>query len=173
MGLYAQWVHGNTAQIELNSHGRGAREDVVPGSVNTYPFGRIGAAIQWSAIEGLRTGSGSSFQCQAGSDYWFHFAIPTPVLVDSARARLGRVMVLFTAGPSVMLRSVHVWDGPTRVFARDGLTVGGAHLGLAEGVNSFPLPDQQVNWGLGVSVRFRFDSDGVVQLHAAGIDLQV
>lgn len=173
MGLHAMWVHGNSAQIELNSWGRGAREDVVPGSVNTYPFGRIGASIQWSGVVGLRTGAGAEYQCQEGSDYWFHFAVATPVIVEDTRARLRRVMVLFTAQRGVTLAAVHVWDGPTRVFTRDGLSVGGVNTGLADGTNSFALPDRTVSWALGVSTRFRFASENRLQLHAAGIDLEV
>src|SRR5215211_4954228 len=107
MSLQAMWVHGNSADIELNTRGRGTGEDI--------------GGRDWTAVEGLRFGWGVVYRCQDNSDYWFHFAIPTPVIDDGVRARLRQVMLLFTAGTGVTLSSVHVWDGPTRVFAKDGL----------------------------------------------------
>ena len=158
MSLQAMWVHGNSADIELNKLGRGSGEDI---------DGR-----NWTAIEGLRRGWGVEYRCQDNSNYWFHFAIPTPVIDDGVRARLRQVMLLFTAGVGVTLSSVHVWDGPNRVLELNGLAIGGANLSLIDGRSSFALPNNEVRWGIGVSVQFHFADPGNVILHTAGVNFE-
>lgn len=125
MALQARWVHGNMANIELDRYGRSSDEDI--------------GGRQWTAVEGLRRGWGTEYRCQDGSDYWFHFAIPTPVLHDGVRTRIKRVMVLFTADTGVTLSSIHVWDGPTRVFTKDGLAIGRTNTSLNNEQNAFPI----------------------------------
>lgn len=158
MTMQAMWVHGNSASIQLNGFGRGPGEDI--------------NGLSWTAVEGLRLGWGVQYRCQDNSGYWFHFAIPTPVILNGVHAHLRRVMVLFTADPGVTLGSVHVWDGPSRVFAQDALAIGGANLGLIPGRNSFDIPDRSVNWGIGISMLFNFADPGSVTLHTAGVDLE-
>lgn len=175
MALQAMWVHGNSASIELTTRGRGPGEDITTATTSGSVTGTIGSIVgtrQWTGIVGLRTGSGVQYRCQDNSDYWFHFAIPTAVIDDGVRARLRRVMVLFTAGTGVSLSSVHVWDGPHRVFTRDGLAIGGSNVSLVDGRNSFAIPDREVSWGIGVSVQFHFADVGDVVLHAAGVDFE-
>jgi len=82
------------------------------------------------------------------------------------------VTVLFTAGAGVSLSAAHVWDGPSRVFARDGQAIGGSNVSLVNDRNSFALPDREVSWGIGVSVKFHFADPGDVVLHAAGVDFE-
>lgn len=55
MSLQAMWVHGNSADIELNKHGRGSGEEI---------DGR-----NWTSIEGLRRGWGVEYRCQDNSNY--------------------------------------------------------------------------------------------------------
>jgi hypothetical protein len=152
------WVHGNSANIELNNRGRGSGEDI--------------GGRNWTAIEGLRRGWGVEYRCQDNSNYWFHFAIPTPVIDDGVRARLRQVMLLFTADTGVTLSSVHVWDGPNRVLELNGLAIGGANLSLIDGRSSFALPNSEVRWGIGISVQFHFADPGNVTLHTAGINFE-
>lgn len=152
MALQSSWVHGHSANIELNDRGRGPGEDI--------------GGRQWTAIEGLRVGPGVEYRCQDDSAYWFHFAIPTPVIVDGVRARLRKSLVLFTAGAGVTLSAVHVWDGPNRVYTEDSLASGGLHLHASD------LPDREVEFGVGISVLFRFADAGSITLHAAGIDFE-
>lgn len=175
MALQAMWVHGNSASIELTTLGRGPGEDIGDPISSSGVIGIASAGLskrQWTGIVGLRTGSGVQYRCQDNSDYWFHFAIPTAVIDDGVRARLRRVTVLFTAGAGVSLSAAHVWDGPSRVFARDGLAIGGSNVSLLNDRNSFALPDREVSWGIGVSVKFHFADPGDVVLHAAGVDFE-
>lgn len=159
MALYASWVHGHSAQIELNERGRGASEDV--------------GGVPWTSIIGSRRGGQVTFRGQDNSAYWFHLAVPTPVIENGVRARLIRAMFLFTADPAVTLGSVHVWDGPSRVFARDGLAIGGTQLALQENLTQFTLPSSEVRWGIGISLLFNFADAGNVGLHTAGVDFDI
>jgi hypothetical protein len=158
VALQAMWTHGHGANIELNDRGRGPGDDI--------------GGREWTAVEGLRVGSGVEYRCQDDSDYWFHFAIPTPVIKDDVRMRLRRAMVLFTAGTGVTLSALHVWDGPNRVFVRDGMGIGGSNVSLADDRNAFALPDREVLWGIGISVLFHFADPGSVTLHTAGVDFE-
>lgn len=158
MSLQAMWVHGHSANIELNTLGRGGGEDI--------------GGVGWSALLGVRRGNGVEYRCQDNSDYWFHLAVPTPVIDHGKNVRLRRVMALFTCGTAVSLSSVHVWDGPNRVFTRDGLAIGGVNLALVDGSNSFALQDLGVSWGIGISLLFHFADPGSVTLHTAGIDFE-
>lgn len=152
------WVHGHSVVMELNRRGRGGGEDI--------------NGLQWTAELGLRIGEGVQYRCQDDSDYWFHFPIPTHAVVNGARIRLRRATVLFTADRGVTLSSLHVWDGPNRVFARDGLAIGGMRRSSVDEVNSFALTDSEVFWGIGLSVQFHFGDPGTVTLHAAGIEVE-
>src|SRR5437868_15451570 len=71
---------------------------------------------------GHRTGKGGTFWMEAGHQNWFHIAIPTPVSLEDQRAKLSRVMALFTT-PSgrAALTAVHIFDGPTLIVQRHGL----------------------------------------------------
>jgi hypothetical protein len=158
MAFQAMWVHGHSANIQLNGFGRGPGEDL-PGT-------------PWSAVVGLRVGGGAIYRCQDNSQYWFHFAIPTPVLHNGVRARLRRVMTTFTAEPGVTLQSIHLWDGPHQVFKKDGLGVGGVNTGVIDGVNLFALPDVEVGWGIGISALFNFADAANITLHGAGVDFE-
>lgn len=158
MAIQSMWVHGHSAMIELNGLPRGSTEDVL--------------ARPGTALLGLRYGWGVVYRCQANSAYWFHFAIPTPVVDDGVRAHLRRVTVLFTADAGVTLSSVHVWDSDRRVFAQDGLAAGGVKTSPVNGQNSFALSDVAVQSAIGISVLFRFGAAANVTLHSAGIQFE-
>ena len=158
------WVHGNNAAIQLNELGRDGMD----------PEG-----IPWTSLIGLRKGWGVTYRCQGtappGLGYWFHFAIPTPVIKDGVRAKFRRAFVLYSTDQGVTLSSVHVYDGASRIYARDGLAVGGDHSGLPleTDINAFDLPGQEVFFGVGISAYFYFASDANVTLNSAGIDFDI
>ncbi len=160
MALQAMWVHGHNAFIEFQPRGRDS-QDI--------------SGIPWTAPNGLRLGKGVVYRCQDHSSYWFHFAIPTPVIKDGNRAKFLRAFVLYLADPGVTLGSVHVWDGANRIFNRDGLAVGGDHSAapLENDINMFVLPKIEVFYGVGISVLFNFTDAASVTLYSAGIDFDI
>lgn len=160
MAIFASWIHGHSATIEMNHFGRNDQEV---------------AGIPWTQFFGLRVGHGVQYHCQDNSSYWFHFAIPTPVLVNDRRARIVQAMVLYSTDLPVTMQAIHVWDGARRIFQRDGLSVGGDHReDLTNDVTSFIIADRpEVLWGVGISVAFYFADAGQVTLHSAGVDFDV
>jgi hypothetical protein len=164
MALQSLWVHGNTATIELNRRGRGISENII--GIDVFLRG-----IEWTAQLG-QCWDGARYRCQENSDYWFHLPVPTLAIVNGTRARLRRATVLFTADSGVFLSALHVWDGPNRVFARDGLSSGGERLSPVDHWNSFALPDAEVFFGIGISVQFHFVPRAHIIVVAAGIDFE-
>ncbi len=123
--LHASWIHGNTMEIE-------------------YPE-RI--AFQEHV--------GYHFQIEGnpGTSNWFHFSIPTPVIIDDARLRISAAMLLFeTDSVDAFVRDVHVYDGGTRIAVFDDV-----YLSENAGFVKFDLPERpEVSWGIGISVGVGF-----------------
>lgn len=164
MPLHSMWVHGHSATIQLDEpRGRGPGEDI--------------DGHAWTAVVGFRSGLGAVYRGQDNSRYWFHFAIPTPVLHQDRRARLHNVTVHFNTDQGVTLSSVHVWDGHTRVFTKDRLAIGGLNVSRIAGSNFFGpdegFPQQEILYGIGVSTLFHFADPGNVTLHTVGVDFDI
>lgn len=82
---------------------------------------------------------------------WFHFAIPTPVIVNSRRLALDSVMLLFWTDPSVSVHAIHVWDANNSLKRYDGLNLSGSHW-----FERFDVLNNRVRYGIGVSVGVNF-----------------
>ena len=147
---HAMWVHGHGMQIEYPE-----RLDVQK---------RMGFYFQ---IKG-----------KPFTSNWFHFAIPTPVIVDSKRLIVGSVMVRLRTGPGASVHAVHIYDGETKIAAHDGLNLS------PQGNFVFPRFDvpthPYIKWGLGISVGVKFGDAAnlppnklLVELSAAGCDFML
>lgn len=140
---YASWIHGHSMQIE-------------------YPD-RI--VSQW------RAGFSITVEGKRGTNNWFHFAIPTPVIIDDVRLRADKVMLRFRTGSiDAVVRNVHVYDGERLIAEHDNLT-----LSKENPFAEFVVPDRPlIFWGLGISigVSFGFDEqkDHHMDFFAAGCD---
>jgi hypothetical protein len=121
--IHAVWIHGCSVDVELPD--------------------------QLSAMR--RMGFYSLCEGKPNSSNWFHFAIPTPVIVDSRRLRLDSVMLIFATDPDVAVTNVHIWDGNNRLKAYDGLSLSGNHP-----FERFDVLDVAVRYGICVSVGVRF-----------------
>lgn len=103
---------------------------------------------------------------------WFHFPIPTAVIVDDNRLRIDSAMLRFRSGSNLAdVTNVHVFDGENRVFAQDNLNLSPNTLGF----NRFVLPNKpEVSWGVGVTVGVRFtganNDQNTMEFAAAGVD---
>lgn len=137
---HAMWTHGHSMQIE-------------------YP-----ERINWVQRRGFSARVSSS----GVAHNWFHFAIPTPVIVDDDRLTVCSVLVRFRSSGGAVVESVHVYDGETRLVSRDNLVLNPANWH----VERVDVPnDPQVRWGLGVSVQVGFGPDGgEIEFGAAGCD---
>jgi peptidoglycan hydrolase-like protein with peptidoglycan-binding domain len=141
----ASWVHGTSVQVELPN-----------------------------AIESERRfGFFTRLVGKANTTNWFHFAIPTPVIVNNDRKVLGPCMLRFQTGSAnAMVRDVHIYDGEVRVAAHDGVNLSGSQLFRRFGVAHGP----EVLWGVGISIGVTFGAGTAAQrtidLISAGCDFQ-
>jgi len=106
-----------------------------------------------------------------GTSNWLHFAVPTPVIVDGARLRVGSVLIRFRTGsPSAWVHAVHVYDGENKIANYNGLD---RHPQNFE-MQGFGVPgNPPVLWGLGISLGVAFGSASQprnIDLVSAGCD---
>jgi hypothetical protein len=138
----AMWTHGHSLQIE-----------------NPDCIENIWRAGFYVAVRG-----------KPGTDNWFHFAIPTTVIVDERRLRVGSVLVLFdTDSPDAVVRDVHIYDGPNKIAEHDGVNLSGN-----AGCRRFDVPTHpNVYWGIGISLGVHFGTGAggrYMRFHSAGCD---
>ena len=90
---------------------------------------------------------------QQDSSNWFHFALPTPVIVDKKRLKLESIMLRFLTSQDVRVTSVHIYDGHKKIEAYDGLSLSGARW-----FERFDTLNKPVRFGIGVSIKVEFGS---------------
>lgn len=143
---HAMWTHGHSMQIEY------------PEKIKSV--WRIGPCI---IVEG-----------KPNTNNWFHFAIPTPVIVDQKRLLVGSVMIRYRTNPGALIHAVHIYDGENKIAAYDNLNLSS---------NGFSTPRFQVpylppvKWGLGISIGVRYSAkpansskEPVIEISSAGCD---
>ncbi len=138
----AMWAHGHSMQIEF------------PDTI-----ARVWKAGFYIEIEG-----------KPNTNNWFHFAIPTTVIVDDRRLRVGSVMLLFeTLSTDAIVRDVHIYDGPDAIAIHNGVNLSGN-----AGFRRFDVPNHPpVKWGVGISIGVHFGSGAgsrVMRFKSAGCD---
>ena len=86
---------------------------------------------------------------KANTTNWYHFAIPTPVIVTGNRLAFARAMLrLVTGGSSAVVRDVHIYDGSSRIAAHQFVNLSGTLPFAVFGVPHKP----DVFWGAGISI---------------------
>jgi Family of unknown function (DUF6623) len=122
---HAMWIHGTSMQIE-------------------YPE-RVDAV--------RRAGSGIVVEGKPGSRNWFHFAIPTPVIVDDNRLKVGSVLlVCHTLSADAVIRDLHVFDGGHRIAEHNNIGLSG-DVGMVR----YDVPEHpEVRTGIGISIGVGF-----------------
>jgi hypothetical protein len=105
-----------------------------------------------------------------GTQNWFHFAIPTPVIVEDVRLRADSVMLRFATGSAdAWVRDVHVYDGWTRIA-----TFSDVNLSGEQDFVRLTVPDTpQMSFGLGISVGVSFGVEALdhgMQFFGVGCD---
>lgn len=124
--VHASWTHGHSVHVE------------VPGNLE---------------LERLY-GFYSMFRGKPNTTNWFHFAVPTPVIVSNRRLRLDSIMTLFWTDPNVYVHAVHILDANTYLKRYDGLNLSGSHW-----FERFDVLDNRVRYGVGVSIGVKFTSN--------------
>jgi subtilisin family serine protease len=137
---HAMWTHGNSIHVE-------------------YPD-RIG-------IE-HRAGFYTRFVGKPGTSNWFHYAIPTPVIVDNKRLKTESVMIQFRTSKDVWVTNVHVYDGVKKIASHDGLSLTGLHW-----FRRFDVKNLFVKFGVGISIGVKFgkaNTKHIIDFSTAGAD---
>lgn len=118
---HAMWAHGTDVHVELDANVE---------SITRFGF--------FSRVIG-----------KAGTTNWYHFAIPTPVIVSGNRLGFARAMLRFvTGGPTAVVRDVHIYDGSSRIIAHQAVNLSGS-----QGFAVFGVPHKpDVFWGAGISI---------------------
>jgi hypothetical protein len=156
----ARWVHGNTMVPEVAGPGRFANVD----------------GVAWTDVVGLPRGWGKAWRGRANTFNFFHVSIPAPTTIGTVRPQLDKVYVFFDIGTTARVENIHVWDGPNRIFVRDGLAVTGNRISSIQWEsNAWDIPNNPPVWyGLGISVGVRFPGvDANVTFSTAGADFLV
>jgi len=125
--LQANWIHGTAVQMEKEGY----------------------------FISKARTGFGSVFRTHGAQ--WFHFAIPTPVIVDSMRATLKKAFIFYKTEGTAKITALHLYDGAKKFAGFDGLGLSGDHSQSIDASNMWlPNPPHEMLFGLGLSILVDF-----------------
>ncbi|MFP3868462.1 MAG: DUF6623 family protein [Desulfobacteraceae bacterium] len=145
--LNAYWIHGTIIEPE-------------------YP-GRL--------TNTQRKGWGTIFTGKENNFNWFHIMVPTPVIEENTRVSLKKFFVLFRTIGDARITNIHVWDGRTKIWAKDGMNLSGWHLNIGP-ADTFPVdPMISLKTGLDICVRVQFGSksgttDPAIHFSTAGAD---
>ena len=102
---------------------------------------------------------------------WFHFAIPTPVMVDNVPLKAQSALIRFSAGPQASIVHFQVWNASEEPAIFDKV-VNFTSTGKPQ---NFPVPLEyrpELIAGVGISIKVNFtrrDSDAWIELIGAGI----
>ena len=140
---HAMWVHGHNMQIEYSDR-----------------LESVWRAGMYIRVEG-----------KPGLSNWFHFAIPTPVIVNGNRLRADSVMVRFRTGSAdAFVTAIHIYDGEKKIAAHDNLR-------LAPNDWEWPRFDvprnPKIRWGVGISIGVGFGVETMshrMEFSSAGCD---
>ena len=96
---------------------------------------------------------------------WFHFAIPTPVILNGKQLRAKSVNLRFmTDSKQVLVKHIQVYDGEKRIVIHSNVDLGGELFDKQFDVHGYP----KVKGGLGISIAAIFLSDGSMEFISAG-----
>jgi hypothetical protein len=104
---------------------------------------------------------------------WFHFHIPTPVIIKDKRLEIDSAMLRYRTGSAnAAVTNVHIFDGEGRIAAQDGLNLSPTGNFTFQRFDAPGKPDTL--WGTGVTVGVRFgggtDAQRTMEFASAGID---
>lgn len=145
---HAMWIHGNAVRPEREG----------------YHINR--ANIGWGA------------RIRSSGKEWFHFPIPTPVIVDSKDSKVTKVFVLYSTKMNAQITEVHLYDGKKKFKTFKNLSLSGTHDAKLDAQNTWKLSPLHLKWGLSISVHVDFGGStpqGVPEINfaSAGADFQV
>ena len=106
---------------------------------------------------------------------WFHFSIPTTVIVSDKRQMIDSVMIRFKSGSSnAKITNVHIYDGERKIASHDGLNLSPSTWSWPR----FNVPGKpDILWGVGISIGVSFtgttDAQNTLEFSSAGVDFNL
>lgn len=106
---------------------------------------------------------------------WFHFSIPTSVIVKDKRQMIDSVMLRFKTGhANTAVTNVHIYDGERKIASHDGLNISFNNFNSRR----FDVPGKtDISWGVGISVCVKFkgtsDAQNTIAFSSAGCDFDL
>jgi hypothetical protein len=139
---YASWIHGHSMRVEFPEQ-----------LVEQRPMGF------YMRVEG-----------KPGTVNWFHFAIPTPVIINDVRLRADAVFLCFQTGSAdAIVRDVHVYDGIGKIAEHTDV-----NLTRENWYHRFEIPTRPEVWqGIGISIGVTFGVEAMnhwMEFVSAGCD---
>ncbi|MCI0536948.1 MAG: hypothetical protein L0Z50_17170 [Verrucomicrobiales bacterium] len=109
------------------------------------------------ALNGIqKMGWGTLFHGKPKAFTWFHISIPTPVIINDHRPALEKLFVFYKEN-GASIRNVHIYDGPRKIKAFDGLMLRGDQSGKIVAANTWAFaPPVTIAYGLGISIGVQF-----------------
>ena len=128
MSLQSFWIHGTSVQQEREGY----------------------------FISKKREGNGAVFRTHG--EEWFHFAIPTPVIVANKRSSLMKVAVFYRTTATATISQIEIYDTDRVVFSNDDLRgYNGDHSQQIDDKNSWQMPERiELKTSVGVSLKVNF-----------------
>ena len=192
---YALWAHGNTGKLEGEFHnGKDARSAMSRIINKMRPLHKIGVLKSSDGIglpghsislpgEGaatmIPTSAGAQFTIwDRGSkskakngEFWVHYAIPTPIIIDSKRVTANTILVKsMSTEAKFYISELEVWDANKRIYTRGGLKLWGP-----DKMHRFNIPNPKtVGYALCVSLKMkgeRVAADSILEISGVGVDL--
>ena len=146
----AMWVPGTAARVEYPE--RLTWRPPIPAPAGFPP----NSPMREIAMNGANIFFSQQNQSGAVNFNWFHFPIPTPVLLDDTRVQLLQVFVLYQTQLS-RITSLDVWDGPNLIMEQNNLSLTGDHLAAIDASTTFTFTSPpSVLWGINISVEVEF-----------------
>jgi hypothetical protein len=132
---HASWIHGSSVAV------------MYPDQLETFQ----------------RTGYSTNVAGQPGTGNAFHFAIPTPVIVNDDRKVVGPVILRFgKVGTEAVVQHVEIRDGPTLIANQYDVNLSSAQLSLQS--VKFGVPHcPPAEFGLNITVFIDFGGGSVSQ----------
>lgn len=126
-------------------------------------------------ISKIYEGHGATFTTTG--QQWFHFAIPTPVLIEGKRVSAHKFFFFYKTSMTAKINQVNVYDGNKIFKAYYNINLSGDHSNdIEEKINSLTLDTpHEMKYGFGISILVDFGDStryGVpsIKFTGAGVD---
>jgi hypothetical protein len=143
----AMWIHGNSIKVEYGDR-----------------IKSIWRAGFYARIVG-----------KPATTNWFHFSIPTTVIVSDKRQMIDSVMLRFKSGSNkAKVTNIDIYDGEWLIASHSNLGLYPSGFGLER----FNVPGKpEIFWGVGISIGVSFtgttDAQNTIEFSGAGCDFNL